>query len=429
MMRTLWWWLFVALVAVAMSGPKVAHAAFSATPAPAGACTVAPCFQYRIDLYDGVFRDTKQATCDQFLAVRKPYYPAYTGHYIVIGPLGTYGQCVMWASINGTVSQIGGGNIVGNTVTAQPAFTCPANSTLSGNLCTCGSTFNQDGATCVAKSPASDAAVIAKGLNLVGAPLVGTGGASLRGCYAGYVMTGSGSASNGSTINEIYPPFTSTGETCTDVPVTPNTSGLNCPASSYTGTVNGVSVCVPGVANISSGPTVAAPPSGTASAPTSGIVNAPPGTLGSSTSTSCVAGNCTTNTDYKGAGGVSTGTATSTESQASYCSKNPGASVCAAFDECSKNPDRLGCLKLGDPVAGPGLSTSEVNVSISPVAFASVETCPADIPMHFSVMGHAFTPSVSYASLCSSAAAYVRPVLLLISLAGAAFIFVGGLKT
>jgi hypothetical protein len=335
----------------------------------------------------------------------------------------------------GHVTSLAGSNVCNLTgtglfpiVTVQ---TCPANS--SGTTsCTCNSGFTETGtgASATCSSAAELAKVIADGLNLVGAPLVGSGGPTLNACYAGFVMRGTGAASNGSTINEIYPPFTATGATCSTTPATPNTSGLNCPSTSYTGTVNGVSTCVPGVSNMASGPSVAASaPSGSASAPVSAIPNAPPTATGSTASTTCTSGTCTTTTQFTDGGGSAVGSSTTATPQADFCKSNPGAAVCAADDPCVKNPDLLSCQKLGTVDSSGVLTKTNQSVNLSPISFTSSATCPANIPMNFSIMGHAFTPSMSYSGLCAAANDYVKPVLLLLALAGSAFIFVGGLKS
>ena len=65
-------------------------------------------------------------------------------------------------------------------------------------------------------------------------------------------------------------------------------------------------------------------------------------------------------------------------------------------DPCIKNPDRLGCVKLGDAPAPEQLIKNTTAVQISPVTFSSVSACPA--PITFLVIGtqHSF----SYSPLC-----------------------------
>ena len=308
---------------------------------------------------------------------------------------------------------------------------CPANSALSGSSCVCSSGYAESGGVCVAGAVL--AKQIADALNLVGAPLVGTGGPSLTVCYAGYVIKGTGAASNGSTINEVYGPFTATGATCTDTPAVPvsDPSAKDCPVTSYWGTVNGVAKCVPGVSSISQGETTTATPpagaaSGTATAPLPG---APASASTGSTTTTCTTSTCSQNTVWKDSGGSIVGEKTTTEPAGDYCAKNPGVAICQPFDECVKNPDRLSCQKLGTVDSSGQLGKSTVDIALTSVFFQSQSGCPASASMAFSIMGHSFTPSLSYQPICDFSTTYARPLVLLLGAAAAAFIFVGGLKS
>lgn len=97
-------------------------------------------------------------------------------------------------------------------------------------------------------------------------------------------------------------------------------------------------------------------------------------------------------------------------------------------DQCEKNPDSIGCTEFGTPEAQQ-LTQKSIAVQLTPVVFASSATCPANVNASFSVMGRSFSPSFSYAPICTAATDYIRPVMLLLALAGSAFIFVGGLKS
>lgn len=65
-----------------------------------------------------------------------------------------------------------------------------------------------------------------------------------------------------------------------------------------------------------------------------------------------------------------------------------------------------------------------IPVSISSTVFASAAGCPADIPL--TVYGHTY--AISYSPMCNLAS-YLRPMFLAMGAFGAAFIFIGGLKT
>ena len=90
--------------------------------------------------------------------------------------------------------------------------------------------------------------------------------------------------------------------------------------------------------------------------------------------------------------------------------------------ECEKSPDSAGCAKLGDPTNST-VPTSTVPVSITPVDLAT-GVCPASIT--WTAYGsHTF----EFTPICNAAETYIKPVVLVIGAALAAFIFVGGLKS
>lgn len=75
---------------------------------------------------------------------------------------------------------------------------------------------------------------------------------------------------------------------------------------------------------------------------------------------------------------------------------NPLPEPTPAVDPCIENPDRLGCVKLGEPPAPEELIKKTTPVEVNPVAFSSSSSCPS--PVSFMVIGteHSF----SYAPLC-----------------------------
>lgn len=82
-------------------------------------------------------------------------------------------------------------------------------------------------------------------------------------------------------------------------------------------------------------------------------------------------------------------------------------------DPCLANPDRIGCSKLGTPVASDQLEKETVAVTVTPVAFAGAATCPG--PISFNVAGHQY--AVEYTPLCQKLA-----VLKFLFLAMAGFV-------
>lgn len=98
-------------------------------------------------------------------------------------------------------------------------------------------------------------------------------------------------------------------------------------------------------------------------------------------------------------------------------------------DLCAKNPDALACAKFGE-VQDAQLPTKDMSVSFSPLPFTSNATCPNPATFQLVNLGEASgSYALSFTPLCDAATTYVRPLVLLISAALAAFIFVGGLKT
>ena len=185
----------------------------------------------------------------------------------------------------------------------------------------------RSGMYCEPPPPVADAKVVCDALNFLKAPLFVNGSPGLSTCYAGVLVTGSGSAGAGGK-SEVYGPFACAsppgGGNCT-VPAAP--APKPCSVGTFSGVVNGVSVCVPPQSSVAAGPSrTASAPSGSSTAPA--IEGAPAGTTSSGSTTTCSAGACTTTTTYNGSGGASLGTRSDTESQGTYCDKNPKAKIC-----------------------------------------------------------------------------------------------------
>jgi hypothetical protein len=93
-------------------------------------------------------------------------------------------------------------------------------------------------------------------------------------------------------------------------------------------------------------------------------------------------------------------------------------------DPCIEHPERIGCSVYGTPDA-PQLPKIDSGFSgITPVVFGSNAACPSDLT--FNVLGH--QQSISYSGACSALDTYIKPLLLLLSVALSAWIFVGGFK-
>ena len=91
--------------------------------------------------------------------------------------------------------------------------------------------------------------------------------------------------------------------------------------------------------------------------------------------------------------------------------------------DCEKFPDNIGCSKYGTPEDGQ-VDKKTKNVSFSPVSLPG-GGCPA--PREFDAFGQHY--SISWTPICDATTMYVKPVVLIICSAFAAFIFIGGLKS
>lgn len=309
--------IFSALMLLASWMPTSSFASFAAVSAcPNGSCTV---YGTQIMNAPSSGQSSPAAACAAAQA-------AFTGTvYKPVVTSNTATNCYfnIIDMSDGSVFTTNYSNIVATTV--QPSLTCPANSTLSGSTCSCNSGFTEGAGSCTSTTD-----VIVNALNFVGAPLIGTGPASLTACYQGITVRGTGGTAtpNGS-HNEVYGPFTSDGTPCT--PTTDNAkTQSDCPAHSVRGTVNGVSLCSPAgdTNSVAAGPTLAASsPSGAASAPTLGG-GAPAGATGSETGTSCSGEKCTTTTKFKDSSGATLGTTTKDEPKINFCNDNPESTIC-----------------------------------------------------------------------------------------------------
>ena len=227
---------------------------------------------------------------------------------------------------------------------------CPANATISGTSCTCGTGYIQNPTNngCVAGQTPQQLYVA--GLNLTGAPLSYKGVPTLEACSNGVSIRGEGSACGGGYC-ELFGPFsagtkdcsnpapTSTG-TASSLPVDTNAPPADCPKGTVAGNVNGAGTCYP----ITTGNTVQLGVSTAASAPvgttsTGGVAlgtnadgSAATGSNTVDKSTNCDANNCTTTskiTSSTGTGTPTVATTTKTEPKTNFCTDNPKSVLCA----------------------------------------------------------------------------------------------------
>ena len=96
-----------------------------------------------------------------------------------------------------------------------------------------------------------------------------------------------------------------------------------------------------------------------------------------------------------------------------------------ANEFCTKNPNASACQTLGDAPVTEVMPLSAPTFNTSSVSFSSAATCPAPIPIDFSVLGRAYSYSISYAPLCD-VAGMLRPIFLAVGAVAAAVIFAAG---
>jgi hypothetical protein len=270
-------------------------------------------------------------------------------------------------------------------------------------------------------SPSSNSAVSFGG-NSTGAILAGTGSPRLDVIYNGVKVTGSGAAGgvkSGTTSNfSLFGPFT-----CSQIPDgvpvgnTGNPLGAATAASASGcngawGSVNGQDVCVP--KSLSSQNTVGALKADSSTTTTSGGVTTGSTTIGSTT---CDGAACTTTKTTTTIGGA-TSTTEEVKPQADFCSSNPASPLCnSSKSECEKNPDSVGCMKVGDMPTSDVMTKANHAVSVVAQTFAAGGSCPQSLA--FTVSGHSY--AVSYQPLCNQLQNF-RAVIIALGGIAAAFI-------
>jgi hypothetical protein len=92
------------------------------------------------------------------------------------------------------------------------------------------------------------------------------------------------------------------------------------------------------------------------------------------------------------------------------------------LSECEKNPDSLGCVKLGSPSDPDTLSKESVPVVITPATFTG-GSCPG--PVSFSAFGQSY--AFAYTPLCDQLA-NLAPLFLALAALMSAWIFTSGFR-
>lgn len=347
--------LFIAALLLWLCAP-LAHAAFPATQTNTSACTVAPCYSYYVNNYQA---QTTASSAAAACALLIPHLNTTAGsqHFWVLNYT-TETSCATYLqryADGSTFNNTNYGITKPSVAPAAPVYSCPTNSTLAGNQCTCNApAWVQDGNACTSLQGSMNKScnALASGLNLVGAPMVHFGTAGLTACFGGYVMSGTGAASGGGQT-ELYGPFKCSGADASACSVVPKPSDITatCAQGSYPGTVNGVQVCVPPTTSVEAPKTTTtAPPAGGGPAPE--LPGAPPGSTTEEKQTECQGPSCSTTTTYKDGAGTSTGTKTETVSKASYCAENPKAPGCGSAEASTFSGSCGSFTFKGDAIQG-----------------------------------------------------------------------------
>lgn len=197
-----------------------------------------------------------------------------------------------------------------------------------------------------------------------------------------------------------------------------------CPGAS--GTVNGKPVCVPttGGSTSKSAPSTSnrAGNPAAGSDGTQSVSNRSPST-GTNNANN---GSAPSPTDGTTLGGRDTGIPPAAGTSAGAGGGTVNVEIGDIPTDCDKKPNSIGCSEYGTPDNGVSLSQLDSGFGgITPVAFGTSSGCP--VPASFDVAGSSY--DISFQPICDGAESYIRPIVLVLGAAAAAFIFVGGFRS
>lgn len=92
---------------------------------------------------------------------------------------------------------------------------------------------------------------------------------------------------------------------------------------------------------------------------------------------------------------------------------------------CDIIPDALSCMKAGTVPDAPAVPSKDVPLSMDKVNFGGQGSCPP--PITFTAYGGTY--AIPWTGFCDALVTWVRPVVLVVSIATAAIVFIGGLKS
>lgn len=228
---------------------------------------------------------------------------------------------------------------------------CPANATLSGQLCVCADNFkpSNDGASCVPNESCQTQAAIE---TANGSVYEGGTFKSLQACIGGCVMTASDGYGSGPGSWWLTGQFSATGANCAgngnggfDVVAPPSP----LPPGKCPGTVNGKTVVVACSDRVTTdkGTTTTT----TTTSPANGGIDSPGPTTTTESTTTCSGGNCsktttTTTTNPDGSKATTQTQEQEPKPEKSFCEENPDATICkesSASASCSAGAASVDC--------------------------------------------------------------------------------------
>lgn len=223
--------------------------------------------------------------------------------------------------------------------------------------------------------------------------------------------------------------MTSTGNSCSPTAQETATTDATaappaCPGAF--GTVNGKPVCVPTAGGSTSKP--AASTTNRAGNPSAGSDGTQPiGNRSPTTGTNNANnGSAPAPTDGTPLGARDTGIPPAAGTSSGSGGGTVNVEVGDIPTDCDKKPTSIGCSEYGTPDNGVSLSQLDSGFGgITPVAFGTSSGCP--VPASFTVSGTSY--DISFQPICDGAESYIRPIVLVLGAAAAAFIFVGGFRS
>ncbi|MGC1175768.1 virulence factor TspB C-terminal domain-related protein [Polaromonas sp.] len=438
--------LLCVLLWLVAAAPLTAHASFPATQTNAGACTVEPCYTYRVTSFNGASttgeqHPTRLLAC---MAAIAAYNASPAPGYEARNPRLTADQ-----HCQGDIHKTSDGTYISSpTATilltpappATPVYACPSSSTLSGSTCTCTPPAVQNAANNGCEAPqecawAAGLSMLVEGsvvlpksnptLCMQGCVFTATGGANggiywkaadteaspYLGEYAITGLVGSATVCTGAEGKDLTPGASPSPDAPSSPPEVPK---LPCPPGQLPGTATygntTVTVCTPAPVTQADKPKETVKQNAGTPQET---------TTEKEAETKCIGEECTTTTTTttKDASGTTTGVTVTVETgtKAGICEKNPKDRICTGgtAGDCPEGASSIGCMKVGTPEDGE-VPSEEVNVgTITPdnmAGFNIGHACPPDLTVDVFGKTHHF----EFKPLCD-AAPMIKPIVMLLA--------------